>query len=55
MEINESAVTRVLKGTPTLHHLAVKLQNCNVTSVARISDSLQKMANLVHLSLNFEK
>jgi hypothetical protein len=56
MEISDHVVFKLLKSTPTLNHLTLKLQNCcNITSVSRISESLERMANLVHLSLNLEK
>jgi hypothetical protein len=56
MEISEQVVAKLLKSTPTLSRLTLGLANCaNLTSLNRVSDALQRMPSLTHLSLNVEK
>jgi hypothetical protein len=53
MEISEQVVAKLLKSTPSLHHLTLGLQNCpNISSLGKISDALQRMPALTLLSLN---
>ncbi len=54
MDINEIVPAKLLKSVNSTRFLTLKMPCCNhLTSLSRISDALQRMPNLSHLSLNF--